>query len=144
MLSAALLSVLITAQPTKFQELKFELPTSWKLKASPQVAPSDFLTSTWNAPGDKELHITHWAGFPKHDGGAMVIARQWDLFAAGQKTRLIETSFFQGQKSKVLVLFLVRGKGRYRIHTRNVSRRSVLSLASTLAFESVPTPPAER
>lgn len=118
----------------EFQGIRFDLPSEWHLLDRPDKPAPDFQFRVWRTQRGEEFCIAHWSGRPRTDGGAMVIAHQWKIAVAGQKTNLLETSFFQGQKRKVLVVFLTKDKGSYRIYTEGISHSRFRAILSTMSF----------
>lgn len=113
--------------------LQYRLPPPWKrLPASGD--PGVRLFAGWRAPGGKELHIAYWPEAPEDDGGGMMIAEEWDVTVAGQKVRAYRARAFQGFMREVLVVYLKRGDGYFRIHTRNVPGEEFEAILSAMSF----------
>jgi len=122
----------------RFHDLKFRLPVKWSEVSPVEGATGGQKDGLWRAPGGKELRLTMWPGTPERDGGAMVIEESYEIVVAGQRTRLLQTRFFMGVESRVLVVYLKRDERQYRIYGRNVSRKEFESMLSTLSFTGAP------
>ncbi len=94
--------------------LSLTLPAEYRLGDSrserfPLPGPPGLHTSeefrSWNAPSGKSVYLFYWSPLPR-DLGPMVVAAEWPARAAGQDTRIIETSIFMGRPQRVLVAHL--------------------------------------
>lgn len=116
-----------------FYGIHFALPAEWHLIDRPDKSAPDYQIRTWKAREGQELHLAHWSAPPRTDGGVMVTTHEWETVVAGQKTKLLETSTFQGVKRKVLVVFFAKGKDNYRIYSEGIPCDRFQSILSSIS-----------
>jgi hypothetical protein len=92
----------------------------------------DLDANRWESDDGRVLELLYYADFPKQDRGPMVIADEEAIEVVGQKTKLIETSWFFGVEKKALVVYLSFGNSTYIIDSEHMPKSEFKTILKTL------------